>query len=1148
MSRGIKAKLIIAAAGAILTAAVLSACNKSTVTDPGIIDPDPYNEHETAYAQINTVPKTDWTGNWIWDGSDGAAENTWLVFRGKFTVDEKPAKMIADVSVDSRYWLYVNGKNVVYEGGLKRGPDGNSGYYDEVDIAPYLEKGENVIAVQVWYWGKDGSFSYIDSGRGGFLFEACGKDSAGNTVLNVVSDQSWKVARDAAYMNDTGSRQPNSRLPEFNIMYNAQLSIGDWSAPSFNDSDWENATVICRGGEGVWGMLYQRPVPLIKVGSLSSFVNADEAEGITTKSTVYLKMSLPYNAQCVPYLDVECGGGKEIEITTDNTELGSVITRYITAEGRQQFESKGWFNAETVTFKIPEGVKIHALKYRESGYETEFTGSFSSDDSFFDLLWQKALRTLYVTMRDTFMDCPDRERAEWWGDVTNEMAMTMYSMDARSYLLYQKGVFNMISSAENGVLETVVPAGRGVYFELPMQQLAGIAGFRTYYMYTGDKDFVSMVYKPALDYINLWVQGSDGLVVHRPGSWDWMDWGDNADVVGIENAWYYMAMDAVRYFAGIEGDEATVRELTERMDLLYGAYQLLWTEKGFMGSVKRPDDRANALAVLSGLADLNNKEQFDTIRKVLTKIKNASPYMERYVLDALCEMGLMEEAQARIKDRYAGMVSDSCTTLWEYWDKNAGTKNHAWSGGPMLTMSHYAAGVSPLTPGYGSFVVEPQPGSLKYVDCTVPSVRGNIRVEIADGDVFTLKLSSEAYGSTAVVKIPVKSPVTAITFDGEEIFSEGRASASLPSGLSFCGYENGRACFEVAPRDGCASGTFEAYEKESGKDTFTVTAGDTEHGRITVNGSNSVTVNKGDTVEIKAEPEEGYEFAYFTGSIGGRDPEITVTALSDMYIGAVFEKNRSDYCTLEIYVPDDCDMKITVNGKVCRFSSGKSLFVAPNGTEVTAETSDGILHKFLKYSGAAESDEHRAVFRLDGNMKLMVSTNIAYGDNIAKGAKVTCSASYEAAPTWRASNLTDGNLSSGFTTNVLEAVDGILKKPVTINIDLGSVKEFSLISLVPRTDAVSRSGGTPCFPIEFTLKTSKGGSDYTTVGVFATEDDPAGVTQSFEFDAVKARFVRIEITRVGDYASDEAVSDPYRAQIMELMLRNKNGYNENERS
>ena len=35
-------------------------------------------------------------------------------------------------------------------------------------------------------------------------------------------------------------------------------------------------------------------------------------------------------------------------------------------------------------------------------------------------MWEKSQRTLYITMRDTYMDCPDRERAQWWGDEVNE--------------------------------------------------------------------------------------------------------------------------------------------------------------------------------------------------------------------------------------------------------------------------------------------------------------------------------------------------------------------------------------------------------------------------------------------------------------------------------------------------------------------------------------------------------------------------------------------------------------------------------------------------------------------------------------------------------------------------------------------------------
>ena len=135
-------------------------------------------------------------------------------------------------------------------------------------------------------------------------------------------------------------------------------------------------------------------------------------------------------------------------------------------------------------YEIPAGVKVLELGYRQTGYDTDFSGSFTCDDEAFNQLWMESLYTLYITMRDNYMDCPDRERAQWWGDVTNESLMTFYSLDPDSYLLYRKGVDTLIGwrghNGKENVLPTVVPINQG-HFELPMQQLAGLVGFWTYY-------------------------------------------------------------------------------------------------------------------------------------------------------------------------------------------------------------------------------------------------------------------------------------------------------------------------------------------------------------------------------------------------------------------------------------------------------------------------------------------------------------------------------------------------------------------------------------------------------------------------------------------------------------------------------------------
>ncbi|MBO5360607.1 MAG: alpha-L-rhamnosidase N-terminal domain-containing protein [Clostridia bacterium] len=688
------------------------------------------------YSVISTDEKTDWTAKWIWDKENLTKENTWMCFNKRIVIDKVPESLVADISADSKYWLYINGETVVFEGSAKRGPEKNAGYYDSTDIAPYLNQGENTIAALVWYWDNETSYSYSGSGQGGFIFEAINED------ISIVSDKSWKVKRNSAYV-DSALYPPNYRLPEYSIYFDARKDQPDWINAGYDVSSWENATEYAVGGEGAYGKLYPRGIPFLKDYGLKDYENSKDYENYTVKKLFGEKITVdvPYNAQLTPYLKIIAPAGKKIRITTENTLIGAVSTTYITKEGEQEFEALGWFNGEHITYKIPKGVTVVSLMYRETGYDSQFCGDFRCDDEFMNSLWQKSLRTLYVTMRDNFMDCPDRERAQWWGDVTSEMIMTMYSMDSNSYLLYQKGVEAMLSHIDDTkVLQTVVPIS-GDYFELPVQQLAGIVGFLTYYEYTGDSAFVEKVYDASLDYLKLWEIGEDGLVVHRSGSWDWPDWGSKADMTAVENAWYYYALSAVEQMAELLQKDGDIAFIAERKADAAAGFESLWTENGYKSKdVRKPDDRANALAVLSGLAD---EEQYDVIKNVLTTTKNSSPYMEYYVLEALCEMGEYQAAADRIKDRYKDMMGEDYSTLWEFWDSWRGTKNHAWSGGPLVIMSKHFAGITPLEAGYEKVKIDPEYSLSDSMSCTVPSVKGLITLKYektSEGYVINLTL------------------------------------------------------------------------------------------------------------------------------------------------------------------------------------------------------------------------------------------------------------------------------------------------------------------------------------------------------------------------------------------------------------------------
>lgn len=121
-------------------------------------------------------------------------------------------------------------------GQLKRGPTPKDTYFDRVDLTKYLRKGDNTIAVLVWYFGKDG-FSHKSSGQAGLVFDA---EINGQPFL---SGPDWKARRHPSYEN-TGEPHPNFRLSEPNICFDARKDMADWQSAAFDDSSWPAAVVF----------------------------------------------------------------------------------------------------------------------------------------------------------------------------------------------------------------------------------------------------------------------------------------------------------------------------------------------------------------------------------------------------------------------------------------------------------------------------------------------------------------------------------------------------------------------------------------------------------------------------------------------------------------------------------------------------------------------------------------------------------------------------------------------------------------------------------------------------------------------------------------------------------------------------------------
>ena len=292
------------------------------------------NKHQSFFIVIALITSLCFSQNpnwgdaqWIWQQEDGPS-NTWMSFRKIITLDEVPEKVEVLIAVDSKFWLWINGEMVLFEGGLSRGPSQagewnrkqkitpTNSWYDTVNIQPYLKKGENTIAILAWYWGREThKGTHIDSGKGGLLFSA----NIGNQP--VVSDASWKALQHPGYDNTI---TPSSKaIVQYNVLFDAQKSIGDWSenawySENFDDSNWTNAVEKGKLGVAPWYSVEKNIVPHLINHGLENYENHEALKFPFVSDGKMLKAKLPFNKQITPYLEIEAKAGDTIFITTDN--------------------------------------------------------------------------------------------------------------------------------------------------------------------------------------------------------------------------------------------------------------------------------------------------------------------------------------------------------------------------------------------------------------------------------------------------------------------------------------------------------------------------------------------------------------------------------------------------------------------------------------------------------------------------------------------------------------------------------------------------------------------------------------------------------------------------------------------------------------
>ena len=501
-----------------------------------------------------------------------------------------------------------------------------------------------------------------------------------------------------------------------------------------------------------------------------------------------LVCTMPYNCHFQPWLEVESEEGKIITLESTNP-LVLFLTKkesYTTRAGVQDYEAKHWVSGEGAIYGIPAGVTVRAVRYRETGYDTEFVGSFECNDNDYNILWKKAVRTAYICMREQFYDCPDRERVGFWGDGTPELNQCFYAFDEKSHRLCRELVRRK--------LEPKFYPGQHLEF-------LGDYGLSFYYLHTGDLDSMKAIYPQTKDFLfNVYEFGK-----HRT----WFDWGKEVkDTAVTETCFYYNCLGTLKKIALVTGNDADVALIDQKREAIKRTFDAQYWKGNFYMStqVTEPDDRANAMAVNAGLADPTKWSAI--FENVLTKKTYSSCFFDRWVFEALCIMGKQEYALMRMQERYRTMIPCTFTTLFEHYDRwwasrmdafdDASSLNHGWNP-PALILSQNIIGVTPVAPGWSTYQVMPKEAFLTAIKVVVPSIKGKVTVEMKKSATeYALSVISPA-NTTAIVGIPKVSFTTLNEIKANGAVIWNKTFVSGVAGLTWVGEDADYVKFSVVP-------------------------------------------------------------------------------------------------------------------------------------------------------------------------------------------------------------------------------------------------------------------------------------------------------------------------------------------------------------
>ena len=472
---------------------------------------------------------------------------------------------------------------------------------------------------------------------------------------------------------------------------------------------------------------------------------------------------------------------------------------YAAKAGRQTYISSDTcaFAGGAITVKSGRAT-ILGLKLMERLYPFDRVGSFRSSDPLLNRLWEVCVRSLEILSEDAYVDCADRERAEWMDcdppsfDVTRTAFASPGSdgkprfADAR--LLGEMLRRTALTQQKDGWVKAHTCSDRfDIHALMEDRGCDWVQGARRYYESTGDAAPIREIWPVIVGQMDYFLtrRTSRGLVLAR----EWVVWGNPVGYVTCEgaglNAFVYKALVDAAYLGKAIGDlRDAPRFETEAKALATAFNAVLWNEEvgtyysGFYSEADpvKADSRAKGMK-LKVENDLIEPTMFPALWALDQEIvpagrrarvtdyllKNRAQanrtmtfyYLTKQMYQADTDV-FDREILATFRTRWKGQAESGWQTTWEEF--NGASKAHCYGMFPGYFLSAYVLGVRPDLPAFQKrILIEPHLGDLTSAEGSVVTEFGLVPIawKCSEG-ALTFSFEVPA-GAKAVLRLPVGS-------------------------------------------------------------------------------------------------------------------------------------------------------------------------------------------------------------------------------------------------------------------------------------------------------------------------------------------------------------------------------------------------------